>query len=64
MSHKEEKEKKRPQFVHRLSREKIIEFMGFSVEEKLNWLEEANEFVTTCVDSEKLNLWKKVKGER
>ncbi len=63
MSDKEQNGKAKPQFVHRLSREKIIEFMGFSVEEKLNWLEEANEFVTTCVDSEKLKLWKKVKGE-
>ena len=62
MSHKEKNDKNKPQFVHKLSREKIVEFMKFSVEEKLNWLEEANDFVTTCVSPEKLKLWQRVKG--
>ena len=51
-------------FVHRLSREKILEFMDLSPEEKLNWLEEANRFVHTFLDEERLKLWRKVRGCR
>ena len=49
-------------FVHRVSKEKIMEFMDLSAEEKLNWLEEANRFVSTFLDPERLKLWRKMKG--
>ena len=60
-SRKKQDNGNKPQFVYRFSREKIIEFMGASAEEKLNWLEEANDFVNTFVSSEKMELWKKIK---
>jgi hypothetical protein len=45
-------------FAFRLSKEKIKEFRGYSAEDKLDWLEEANKFVADFVPEKKLRRWK------
>lgn len=50
---------KKNAFAFRLSREKIEAFRGVSAEEKLDWLEEANRFVTDFVPEEKLRRWRR-----
>ncbi len=44
-------------YSHRLSKEKLREFLGFSAEAKLEWLEEANKFVNEFVPPEKRRRW-------
>lgn len=46
-------------FAFRVSKEKIKEFAKLSAEEKLNWLEDANNFVAAAVPDEKLKRWEK-----
>lgn len=46
-------------FAFRVSKEKIKEFAKLSAEEKLNWLEDANNFVVAAVPEEKLKRWEK-----
>lgn len=46
-------------FAFRLSKEKLRELHGFSAEDKLDWLEEANRFVADFVPEEKLRKWKR-----
>lgn len=50
--------KKKVLYSHRLSKEKLREFLGFSAEAKLEWLEEANKFVNEFVPPEKLGKWR------
>lgn len=45
-------------FVFRVSRENLVRFSGLSAEEKLDWLEEANRFVSDFVPEEKIERWK------
>ena len=45
--------KKKVPYSHHLSKEKLSEFLGFSAEAKLEWLEEANKFVKEFVPLEK-----------
>jgi len=52
-------QEKKSAFVFRLSKEKLRQFRGFSAEEKLNWLEEANKFVEDFVPEGKRRRWKK-----
>ncbi|HAK88497.1 MAG: hypothetical protein A2077_01975 [Nitrospirae bacterium GWC2_46_6] len=56
------KTEKKDAFAFRVSKEKIKEFSKLSAEEKLNWLEEANNFVATAVPDEKLKRWGKFIG--
>jgi hypothetical protein len=49
--------KKKVQYSHRLSKEKLREFLGFSAEAKLEWLEEANRFINEFLPSEKRKRW-------
>jgi hypothetical protein len=49
--------RKKVQYSHRLSKEKLREFLGFSPEAKLEWLEEANRFINEFLPSEKRKLW-------
>jgi hypothetical protein len=45
--------KKKAQYSFHLSKEKLREFLSFSAEAKLEWLEEANRFVNEFLPSEK-----------
>ncbi|OGW40082.1 MAG: hypothetical protein A2X58_04485 [Nitrospirae bacterium GWC2_56_14] len=49
-------------FVFLPSPETLRQFKDASPEEKLNWLEEANQFVNDFVSPEKLERWKKISG--
>jgi hypothetical protein len=49
--------KKKVQYSHRLSKEKLRECLGFSPEAKLEWLEEANRFINEFLPSEKRKRW-------
>ncbi len=53
--------RKKP-FVFRPSPEALKHFQDASPEAKLNWLEEANQFVNDFVPSRKLERWKKISG--
>lgn len=53
-------QEKKSAFAFRLSKEKIRAFRSFSAEEKLDWLEEANKFVTDFVPEEKRRRWEKL----
>jgi len=44
-----------------MDREKIRETRNLSPREKLEWLEEANEFVRKAVSKEKLLAWERLK---
>lgn len=46
-------------FSYKPSKENLEAFKGLSPEEKLQWLEDANEFVNTFLSQKKLALWKK-----
>ena len=47
-------------FVFRVSPETLNQFKGASPEAKLNWLEEASQFVNDFVSPEKLEQWRKI----
>ena len=49
-------------FVFRPSTDTLNAFKDASAEDKLNWLEEANQFVRDFVSPEKLEMWKKISG--
>jgi len=49
-------------FVFRPSQETLKQFKDASPEAKLNWLEEANQFVNDFVSPRKLERWKKITG--
>jgi hypothetical protein len=49
-------------FAFRPSTETLKLFKDASAEEKLNWLEEANQFVNDFVSPQKLERWKKISG--
>lgn len=51
-------------YSHRLSKEKLIEFLGFSAEAKLEWLEEANKFVNEFVPPEKRRRWEHLVNQK
>ena len=57
----EGKPKKKP-FAFRPSQEALKQFKDASPEAKLNWLEEANRFVSDFVSPAKLDKWKKIVG--
>jgi len=44
---------KKVQYSPRVSKEKLREFLSFSAEAKLEWLEEANRFINEFLPSEK-----------
>ena len=48
---------------YRLEREKIIEYMALSVEDKLNWLEEANEFNRIALTDKEKEIQKMFLGK-
>lgn len=50
------------EFCFRLSREKLEAFQKSTPEQRLEWLEEVNEFVNTFVPKEKREAWKKISG--
>lgn len=50
---------KKKAFAFHLSKEKLMESLKLSAEEKLDWLEEANDFVADFVPEEKIKRWKK-----
>ena len=49
--------------THVLSKEKIEEFSHLTAEDRLNWLEEANEFVNNFVDPEARRIWREMNKE-
>lgn len=50
---------KRKGFSYKPSKENLEASKGLSPEEKLQWLEDVNEFVNTFLSQKKLTLWKK-----
>jgi len=48
-------------FCYRFTRETLDRFKGMSAGMKLEWLEEANEFVNKFVSSSKRRYWEKIK---
>jgi hypothetical protein len=52
-----ETSKKKVRYSYRFSKEKLREFIGFSAESKLEWLEEANKFINEFLPSEKRERW-------
>lgn len=56
--------KKKVLYSHRLSKEKLREFLCFSAEAKLEWLEEANKFVNEFVPLEKRKRWEEFINQR
>ncbi|HHT9125102.1 MAG TPA: hypothetical protein ACFYD6_04705 [Candidatus Brocadiia bacterium] len=50
---------KRKGYSFKPSKENLEAFKGLSPEEKLQWLEDVNEFVNAFLSDEKLALWKK-----
>jgi len=55
-------EPQKKQFAFRPSIETLKHFKDASPEAKLNWLEEANQFVNDFVSQQKLERWKKISG--
>lgn len=52
-------------YCFRLTPDKIREFKDMSPEDKLEWLEEANNFINISVTPEKLRRWERLKaGEK
>jgi hypothetical protein len=45
--------------VFRIPPERLRDFRSLSAEEKLNWLEEANQFVAKFVGRDKLDRWRR-----
>jgi hypothetical protein len=58
-----DQEPKNKSFAFRPSQEALKQFKDASPEAKLNWLEEANQFVNDFVSPEKLERWKKISGQ-
>jgi len=58
----EQDQRKKP-FIFRPSQETLKQFKDASAEAKLNWLEEANQFVHDFVSPKKLERWKKISGQ-
>jgi hypothetical protein len=56
--------KKKIPYSYRLSKEKLREFLGFSAEAKLEWLEEANRFINEFLPSEKRKRWEEFIRQR
>jgi hypothetical protein len=54
--------RKKP-FAFRPSPETLHHFKDASPEAKLNWLEEANQFVNDFVPPEKRERWRKISGQ-
>jgi hypothetical protein len=54
----EDRTAKSKPFVHRLSKENLLQFKDASAEAKLQWLEEAKEFIGQFVGPRKLERWK------
>ena len=51
-------------FALQIPPERLREFSAFSAEERLNWLEEANQFVARFVPREKVERWRRfVEGQ-
>ncbi len=48
-------------YSFRLTPDKIREFKDMPPEEKLDWLEEANDFIVIAVSPEKLQRWERLK---
>lgn len=57
-------EETKKSFAFRPSPETLRQFKNASAEEKLNWLENAAEFVRDFVPEEKLEQWKKIAGKK
>ena len=51
------------EFSFRLSPDKIREFKDLPADQKLDWLEEAGQFVRIAVSREKLERWERLKKE-
>lgn len=51
-------------YSFRLTPDKIREFKDMPAEDKLDWLEEANNFIRLAVSQEKLNRWERLKTLR
>ncbi len=49
-------------YSFRLTPEKIREFKDLPAEQKLDWLEEANDFISIAVSKEKLERWNQIKS--
>ncbi|MBI5075439.1 MAG: hypothetical protein HZB62_09800 [Nitrospirae bacterium] len=47
-------------YAFRPSIEQLRELQDLSPKEKLDWLEEANQFVAAFVPPEKLEIWRKI----
>lgn len=47
-------------YSFRLSPEKIREFKDLPPEEKLDWLEEANNFISIAVSPDKMERWERI----
>ena len=47
-------------FAFRISPERLREFSALSAEEKLKWLEEANQFVAKFVPRENVARWRRL----
>lgn len=48
-------------YSFRLTPDKIMEFKDMPPEDKLDWLEEANNFISLAVSQEKLIRWERLK---
>jgi len=57
-----DREPKHKLFAFHPSLDALNQFKDASPEAKLNWLEEANQFVNDFVSPEKLERWKKFSG--
>ncbi|MBI5632133.1 MAG: hypothetical protein HZA15_01470 [Nitrospirae bacterium] len=49
-------------YSFRLTPDKIREFKDLPAEDKLDWLEEANNFIGLAVSQEKLKRWERLKA--
>lgn len=49
-------------YSFRLTPDKIRAFKDMPPEDKLDWLEEANNFIVTAVSPEKLQRWERLKA--
>ena len=47
-------------YAFRPSLEQLIEMRGLSPKEKLDWLEQAHQFVAAFVSPEKMERWRKI----
>jgi hypothetical protein len=49
------------EFAYKFSQEKLDECKNLTLEQRLKWLEEANDFIRTFVPKEKIIRWQKIK---